>query len=168
VCSSDLGPVVDRTVAVTTGRRWTSIESNRVLPATDLEKVTDLAKATEELAGAVPSIPSVIHQMRDAMAGQPQAVAADREGGDQHPWCWDHERTTAECFEAGETCGGQLITGPSDPTGNAGVITDRAEAHHRDILKRMRVISIRAPGLRQSWLAGTRSAIPCTPAWTCT
>ena len=107
---------------------WVSIDSRRVLPASDLELIARACAARDALGRLLGEAPAMLHVMRDAEAGHPRAAAADREGGAAAPWCWDHERTTPECERLGLLCVGEVLDGPSDPTGTAAVGGDRVGA----------------------------------------
>ena len=112
--------------------QWISIESRQFLGLNDQELVLQLVDDIERARQMEMRLPAVLHVMRDGMAGQPQASGSG--GGDgPAPWCWVHERTTVECDAEGEMCSGELIAGPSDPTGNAAVSGDRAAGDYRRI-----------------------------------
>lgn len=122
------------------GQEWMSIDSRRVLPAAQAEQVARFADTVRQLDALLLRLPAVLHLMRDDMAGQPRAAAAHG-GDDGHPlaryWCFEHERSLADCDEEGLACLGELSVGPSDPVGNAAVARDQAARDQRALLHRM-------------------------------
>lgn len=115
-------------------KTWRPVDTQQLLPAVDQELVARFAGAVQAAGGLTRRLPATLHVMRDNQAGQPRAAAPDAHG-ERVAWCWDHERTVAECDRAGLTCVGEIIAGASDPTGEAATVSDRAE-HDRRALAR--------------------------------
>ncbi|MCU1356399.1 MAG: hypothetical protein JWM89_1817 [Acidimicrobiales bacterium] len=124
---------------VAPGPRWTPVDSRHVLPATDQALRTRLGEVLEELDRLQLQFGPKVRMMRDAMAGQPQAARTTHDGR-EWPWCWIHEQTIDRCDEAGEVCDGEITGGPSDPTGNAGVVRDRAAQDHKDLTRLLELV----------------------------
>jgi hypothetical protein len=85
---------------------------------------------------------NAVDRMRDAMNGHPKAMATDHVGGRSGTlWCWDHGQELRRCHADEQPCKGESLVGPSDPTGTAAMLTDRAAEDLREIgrnLKTMR------------------------------
>lgn len=115
-------------------QQWVSIESRLVVSAQDQAAVEQLDGAVAALSSLARRFPSLLHLIRDDRAGQPRSGLA-APSGHQDPWCWDHERPASQCIEdSGWPCSGELLAGPSDPTGTAAVSGDRAAGDHRALL----------------------------------
>lgn len=74
----------------------------------------------------------VLAAMRDAMHGWPKAQSYDRGGRRDTVWCDEHERELHRCHAERLDCAGAVITRPSDSTGDAAVLHDRASADRRE------------------------------------
>jgi hypothetical protein len=120
---------------------WISTESRQHLAEGDQELVLQLADEIEQARQLSLKLPAVLHVMRDGMSGQPQAP---RRGSGDGPsaWCWTHERTTVECDREGLLCTGELLAGPSDPTGNAAVGGDRAAGDYRRLRREVEQLQV--------------------------
>ena len=111
---------------------WTHIDSRRVMSAADQALVTRWGEALMAGDRIHLELPALMHLMRDAMAGQPQAAHAG-ERGTPSAWCWAHERTVDACHRDDLLCSGEVTASHSDPAGNAAVSGDRAAADLRDV-----------------------------------
>jgi hypothetical protein len=118
------------------GARWQPIDSRQAMAKPDADLLAQVLHAMPELYRLVRQFPAIMTMAREAMTGHPKAASLTR-NGEQRPWCWVHGQTTKECEEEGDNCAGELLTGPSDPTGNAALISDRAKRRHRDLTDRM-------------------------------
>lgn len=111
---------------------WHPIDTRRVLPAADLALVTRWGEALMAGDRIHLELPAIMHLIRDAMAGHPQAAHAG-ERGSPRAWCWAHERTVDMCLADGSLCTGEIVAAHSDPTGTAAVSGDRAAADLADL-----------------------------------
>lgn len=118
---------------------WMPADARQAFSAADEQLMRQLAQVFNELGATLPRMASLLALMRDAQGGHPRAATTTRDGVTRR-WCWDHERTTDECDREGLGCAGELVVGPSDPTGNAAVISDRARRDHADLMKRVRLL----------------------------
>lgn len=119
---------------------WTPVDSRGLLSSADQALVHRFAQAVTELDQFRLRLPAVLHVMRDNQAGQPKgAMVTDRDGGPV-PWCWLHEQDITACDADGYQCTGEIVTGPSDTTGQAAVVADRAARHHHELTHRMESI----------------------------
>lgn len=138
---------------------WLEVDSRRHLSAVDRDVVArtlELARQADRVARV---LPATLHLIRDNMAGQPRAAASDATGSGRRPWCWVHERSVDECDRAGEVCLGEVLSGPSDPVGDAAVSGDRAAGHHRELLRKL---SVAANALEAA--AAIMAGYPAQPA----
>jgi len=129
---------------------WVPADSRRLVSAAEADQVQRFTAVAREIEALAQRLPAVLHVMRDCQAGQPQAAASHREGDDDgrdplgQLWCWEHERSLAECLEVeGRPCAGEVDQGRdiSDPVGNAGILADRAARDRTMLLKRMGELS---------------------------
>lgn len=156
--------------------QWISIESRRHLALGDQELVLQFVDEVEQARQLAARLPAVLRVMRDDMAGHPRAASTGR-GDGPPPWCWEHERSTLECDRAGLVCAGEVIAGPSDPTGSAAVIGDRAAENMRLLRREVeqlqlllhRVVKLTAPypteHLEREFVEATPGDEWCRSCW---
>lgn len=156
--------------------QWISIESRRHLALGDQELVLQLVDEVEQARQLAVRLPAVLRVMRDDMAGHPRAASTSR-GDGPPPWCWEHERSTVECDRAGLVCAGEVIAGPSDPTGSAAVTGDRAAENLRLLRREVeqlqlvlhRVVKLTAPypteHLEREFVEATPGDEWCRSCW---
>lgn len=121
--------------------RWVSIESRRVVSAAEEEAIVRAGEAVDALARLLLRMPATLQLVRQAQGGSG--------AGGRELWCWGHERAVAICHRSGESCDGELLEGPADPTGTAAVSGDVSARHHREILRHLRHMAVTVQELDQ-------------------
>lgn len=116
----------------------------------------DLNRLANALTQVDPHGRNLVDRIRDSMQGHPRAQAYDTERSSGRLWCWQHEQDLHQCHSDDLQCRGEALSGPSDPTGEAGVLSDRAAAD----MKRLTAIFAK---LRSEADAGIRIANAYTP-----
>lgn len=111
---------------------WQPVDSRQHLTSADRSLVTRLGEALTAGDRLHLELPALLHLMRDHQGGQPRAAALGS-GASPQAWCWNHERSVAECHKADLFCVGETINDHSDPTGEAGVDHDKAAEDARQI-----------------------------------
>ena len=69
---------------------------------------------------------TVLSRLQDSMNGHPKAACWDNGPKSDEPWCMVHERNVTDCHADDLICFGVPLSGPSDPTGEAGIRSDTA------------------------------------------
>ena len=69
---------------------------------------------------------TVLSRLHDSMNGHPKAACWDNGPKSDEPWCMVHERNVVDCHAVDMVCFGVPLSGPSDPTGEAGIRSDIA------------------------------------------
>jgi len=119
-------------MTMTSGSGFQSVETKSIVSGRDQQLVRNAAMVAAAAERVRRTLAPTISVIRDNQAGQPRAAHYEVEGGDddRNPlaafWCWDHERTVAECVNAGMGCEGELGAARPDPTGNAAISGDPA------------------------------------------
>lgn len=174
----DQTPTKDRAPVRTAG--YKPADAHHV-SAADSEAATFISIVAAMAPALARSAPAVLAMMRDHMMGQPQAAhygPADDDDPDAEPgrkerarlWCWEHEQNTARCDEDQRRlaergidqpwCPGEQLTGPSDPVGNAAVVTDRAKIDHDQFVSHI----VRAKReFDRAWAIASAWPAPSTP-----
>lgn len=116
--------------------QFISIETRQTVGSADADRLDRIRAAAAALDRIGRELPATWTLMRDNMSGHPRASAAGT-GAGPSPWCWAHGRTIAECERDDELCAGEVITGPSDPTGTAALAGDRADRDRREMNRRL-------------------------------
>ncbi len=119
---------------------WTSAQSRGLLTSADQAMAHRFAQAVTELDHLRLRLPAVLRTMRDNQAGTPRSALAGP-GPSAPPWCWVHEQATTACDLDGWSCTGEMVDGPSDPTGAAALVADRSARHHHELGRRLELIA---------------------------
>ena len=78
---------------------------------------------------------TVLSRMVDSQNGHPKAACWDNGPKSDEPWCMVHERNVTDCHAADMVCFGVPLSGPSDPTGEAGIRSDTAAVDLKNLKK---------------------------------
>lgn len=116
--------------------QFISIEERHAVGSADADRLSRIRAAAASLDRLGRALPATWSLMRDNMSGQPRSASPGSSDGPA-PWCWAHERSTTECERADEVCVGEILSGPSDPTGTAAVAGDRADRDRREMNRRL-------------------------------
>lgn len=78
---------------------------------------------------------TVLSRLQDSMNGHPKAACWDNGPKSDEPWCMIHERNVVDCHADDLICFGVPLSGPSDPTGEAGIRSDTAAVDLKNLKK---------------------------------
>ena len=125
----------------TSVKRFVGIDEPTVVTAREREVIDLLGATLLDARRLHQRLAATMHAMRGNQAGQPRSGLAGGDGAPV-PWCWVHERDVTRCHEDPELvgeplCEGEILTGPSDPTGSAAIGGDPAARDLRKIQDRL-------------------------------
>lgn len=117
------------------------VDDHRLVTGGEQRTLERFDAARRVLGELGPRLPATIHVMRDCSAGQPAAAATHTASDDdddqaerRRQWCSAHERSLGDCAPGDPSCRVDPRRAISDPTGEAAMVNDRADAHRRQLL----------------------------------